>query len=107
MQVTSDRLAEKTRPPTPCRFGIKNEIFLFCPLRREACAIHQRETQPMLLPFVEEFQTAPHNLAWYIDKLFKAQKALPASEVDKLLKERNAALEEEATKPVVVDEYHD
>jgi TraM recognition site of TraD and TraG len=69
--------------------------------------IHQHETQPMLVPFVEEFSTPQYNLAWYIDKLFKTQKALPAADVDRLLKERDAALEELATKPRVVEDYHD
>jgi hypothetical protein len=67
--------------------------------------IHQRETQPMLVPFVEEFQTPQHNLAWYIDKLFKAQKALPASEVDKLLLERDAALQELAKKSDLPEDF--
>ncbi len=69
--------------------------------------IHQRETQPMLVPLVKEFYTPQYNLAWYIDKLFKTQKALPAADVDRLLKERDAALEELATKPREVEDYHD
>ena len=69
--------------------------------------IHQRETQPMLVPLVQEFYTPQYNQAWYIDKLFKAEKALPAADVDRLLKERDAALEELATRPRVVEDYHD
>jgi hypothetical protein len=69
--------------------------------------IHQRETQPMLVPFVEEFHTAQHNLAWYIDKLFKAQKALPAAEVDRLIEERDAALEELAKRSDLPEDFHE
>ncbi len=67
--------------------------------------IHQQETQPMLVPFVEEFYTPPHNARWYIDKLMKQQKALPAAEVDKLLAERDAELLEAATKPDLPDSF--
>ena len=67
--------------------------------------IHQRETQPMLVPFVEDFYTPPHNHRWYIDKLMKQQKALPAAEVDKLLEQRDAELLEAATKSDLPDSF--
>jgi hypothetical protein len=69
--------------------------------------IHQKETQPMLVPFVEDFQTPPHNVEWYVDKLFAAQKALPAAEVDKLLKERDTALEAVAKKSNLPEDFHE
>jgi TraM recognition site of TraD and TraG len=66
--------------------------------------IHQRETQPMLVPFVEEFYTPSYNLDWYADQLFSAQRALTAAEVDALLKERDEALEELAQAATTIPE---
>ena len=54
--------------------------------------IQQQKTQPMLVPRVEENYTVPKNLAWYVDKLLTSAGALPAAEVDRLLKERDVAL---------------
>jgi hypothetical protein len=67
--------------------------------------IHQRETQPMLVPFVEEFQTAAHNIAWYLNKQFRAQNALSAAEVDKLLQQGDAALAELAKKSDLPEDF--
>ena len=38
--------------------------------------IHQKDTQPMLVPFVKRFYTAAKNLAWYEERLLKAARAL-------------------------------
>jgi hypothetical protein len=54
--------------------------------------IHEQKTQPMLVPFVEDYHTPPSNLAWYVQTLLKEQNALPAAEVDRLIKERKDAL---------------
>lgn len=54
--------------------------------------IHQRDAEPMLVPFVKRFYTPPRNLAWYQRKLLKAEKALPPAEVDRLIEAREAAL---------------
>jgi type IV secretory system conjugative DNA transfer VirD4/TraG family protein len=56
--------------------------------------IHHHDAQPMLVPFVEEFQMPSHNHSWYVRKLFADQKALRAAEIDTLLAERDVALEE-------------
>jgi len=69
--------------------------------------IHQRETEPMLVPFVKEFYTPSHNVRWYIDRLMKRQKALPAAAVDKLLDERDAALLEAANKSDLPEDFHE
>lgn len=85
-------------------FSVEEQIVMFAQALKHQfqrhcfIKIHQRETQPMLVPFVENFYTPPHNARWYIDKLMKQQKALPAVEVDKMLKERDAELLEAATK---------
>jgi hypothetical protein len=69
--------------------------------------IHQRETQPMLVPFVEDFHTPPHNIRWYAERLMKRQHALPAAEIDKLLEEQDEALLEAANKSGVPEDFHE
>jgi len=54
--------------------------------------IHQQKTQPMLVPFVEDFYTSRKNLDWYEQKLLREAKALPIAEVDRQIQEREAAL---------------
>jgi hypothetical protein len=57
--------------------------------------IRQQETQPMLVPFVEPVTTfiyGRENLDWYIQRQHEKQKALPATEVDRLLEEQETAL---------------
>ena len=54
--------------------------------------IHQREAQPMLVPFVEEPYTPPSSVRWYLQKMLAAQNALPAAEADRLIKEADEAL---------------
>lgn len=59
--------------------------------------IHQKDTQPMLVPFVEQFYTPRKNAAWYEQKLLAKENALPAAEVDRLLEARDASLLKELT----------
>src|ERR1017187_5879545 len=57
--------------------------------------IRQQETQPMLVPFVEPVTTfiyGREKLDWYIQRQHEKQKALPATEVDRLLEEQETAL---------------
>jgi hypothetical protein len=57
--------------------------------------IHNQQTQPLLVPFVKDFYTSPESLRWYEDKLAAKQHALPAAEVDLLLKAQENALVKE------------
>lgn len=54
--------------------------------------IHQKDAQPLLVPFVERFYTSPKNSAWYQGKLLKAANALPPAEVDRLIEQRETKL---------------
>ncbi|MDT8067955.1 MAG: type IV secretion system DNA-binding domain-containing protein [Terriglobia bacterium] len=54
--------------------------------------VHQRDTQPMLVPKVTRFYTRARNRSWYVEKLFRTQHALPAAEVDRLIEERERKL---------------
>ena len=57
--------------------------------------IRQRETQPMLVPFVEPVTTFTYsrkNLDWYIQRQHERNKALPVVEVDRLLEQQELAL---------------
>lgn len=47
--------------------------------------IQGQETQPLLVPVVEDFYTSEENRRWYRDYLLKQTGALPAAEVDRLL----------------------
>jgi hypothetical protein len=51
-----------------------------------------RDTEPMLVPKVEQFYTSPKNLRWYEDKLLEKSHALPAAEVDNLIAAQETAL---------------
>jgi hypothetical protein len=53
------------------------------------------EAEPMLVPKVEQFYTAPKNIAWYEDKLLTKNNALPAAEVDRLIAAADRVLLEE------------
>ncbi|MBI3356829.1 MAG: TraM recognition domain-containing protein [Nitrospirae bacterium] len=60
--------------------------------------IRQQDTQPLLVPFVEPVTTFMYdrrNLEIYMALQHKKQNALPASEVDRLLKEQEIALIQE------------
>jgi len=50
------------------------------------------ETEPMLVPKVEQFYTAPSSQRWYEDKLLTQSNALPAAEVDTLIAGQETAL---------------
>ncbi|MGH7868776.1 MAG: TraM recognition domain-containing protein, partial [Candidatus Dormibacteraceae bacterium] len=50
------------------------------------------EAEPMLVPKVESFYTAPQNIRWYEDKLLAKNHALPAAEVDTLIAAQDTAL---------------
>jgi hypothetical protein len=57
--------------------------------------LHQEETQPMLVPFVERVNTFDYsreNLDWYVQRELCKQQALPAEEVDRLLAQQETAL---------------
>lgn len=54
--------------------------------------ISNQKTQPMLVPFVEDFYTSEKNRTWYFDKEFKKQMALSRGEVDELLEIQEQAL---------------
>jgi hypothetical protein len=54
--------------------------------------IHNKQTQPLLVPFVKEFYTTSQNIEWYRNRLAAKQNALPASEIDLLLKAQENAL---------------
>jgi hypothetical protein len=58
--------------------------------------IHQQDTQPMLVPFVDPVVTFIYNrknLDWYMEREFKKQQALPAAAVDELLEAQEAQLQ--------------
>lgn len=59
-------------------------------------AIHERDTQPMLVPFVPEPYTSEENFRWYEDKILHESGALPVVEVDQLIGERERILLESA-----------
>lgn len=50
------------------------------------------DTEPMLVPKVEQFYTAAKNIRWYEDKLLAKNNALPAAEVDQLIAAQETAL---------------
>jgi len=51
-----------------------------------------RDTEPMLVPKVEQFYTSSKNLRFYEDKLLTQNNALPAAEVDQLIAAQETAL---------------
>ena len=70
--------------------ALKNQFQRHCFIQ-----IRQQETQPMLVPFVEPVTTFTYsrkNLDWYIDQQHQKQNALPADDVDRLLKEQETGL---------------
>ena len=54
--------------------------------------IQGEQTEPMLVPKVEEFYTAPKNVQWWEQRALQKFGALSAVEVDRLLKEQEIAL---------------
>jgi len=54
--------------------------------------VQNQETQPMLVPRIEQPCTSEENLAWYREYQLKRQRALPATEVDRLLISQEDAL---------------
>jgi hypothetical protein len=54
--------------------------------------IHQQETQPMLVPFVETHYTTESNKRWYIDQQMTKHHALEGEKVDELLEMQERAL---------------
>lgn len=67
--------------------------------------IHQKEAQPMLVPFVPQRRPkSEKNRDWYKDKLLTENQALPAAEVDALIESREVALLKEVntvSQPVI------
>ena len=54
--------------------------------------IHHQKTQPMRVPFVEEYHTPAQNKKWYEDRLFTSAGAVPAEAVDAAIAEEESAL---------------
>lgn len=54
--------------------------------------IRDQKTQPMLVPFVENYHTSEANKEWYKQKQLARQDALPVEEVDMLLESQETAL---------------
>jgi hypothetical protein len=54
--------------------------------------IHNQETQPLLVPFVDKFYTAPSNQRKYQQKQLAKQDAMSTSQVDHLLESQESAL---------------
>jgi hypothetical protein len=59
------------------------------------------DTEPMLVPKVEQFYTAEKNIRWYEDKLLAKNNALSAAEVDNLIAAQETALLKAAQGPVI------
>ncbi len=51
-----------------------------------------KETQPLLVPFVKSFYTPEENIQWYVDREHKKQNALSADKIDLLLEGQETAL---------------
>ncbi len=54
--------------------------------------IHSEKTQPLLVPFVEQFYTPPENHQWYESQIFAANNALSADQADALIAEQETVL---------------
>ncbi len=61
--------------------------------------ILSEETQPLLVPLIEEKYTSKANRQLYTERLLEKHDALPAETVDALIKERETALLQEAQAP--------
>ena len=61
--------------------------------------IQNEETQPLLVPMVEEPYIREEGKQWYLNYQLDQLKALPAAEVDRLLLDQEAALLLSATQP--------
>jgi hypothetical protein len=59
--------------------------------------IRQQDTQPMLVPFVENYYTSQKNLDWYKEKLLTKHDAMKPEDIDALINERERALLNAAT----------
>jgi hypothetical protein len=59
------------------------------------------DTEPMLVPKVEQFYTAEKNIRRYEDKLLAKNNALPAAEVDNLIAAQETALLKAAQSPII------
>jgi len=66
--------------------------------------IQGEETEPMLVPKVEQFYTAPKNIRRYEDKLLQNNNALPAAEADLLIAAQETALLQLVAKAAAPDE---
>jgi len=66
--------------------------------------IRQQDTQPMLVPLVENCYTTKKNLQWYKDKLLRKHDALKPEEVDALIERREVALLKAANSQVIAAE---
>src|ERR1022692_3831460 len=58
--------------------------------------IQGRDTQPLLVPMIDQPYTSEENLLWYRDWQLQQQSALPAAEVDQLLIEQETKFLEAA-----------
>lgn len=54
--------------------------------------IHDRDAQPMLVPFVENAYTTPSNARWYIERVLNQGNAVPTEEVGRHLAELDRQL---------------
>jgi hypothetical protein len=54
--------------------------------------IHQQETQPLLVPFVNNYYTSEKNKQWYITTQMDKQQAVSREEIDGLLENQERAL---------------
>ncbi len=54
--------------------------------------IHHQKTQPMRVPFVEEYHTPTQNKKWYEERLFASAGAVPAESVDAAIAEEESIL---------------
>ena len=48
--------------------------------------VHNQKTQPMLVPFVQQFYTPPKNLTWYKERALAKAGACPAAEIDDVVR---------------------
>jgi hypothetical protein len=76
--------------------GLKEQFPRHCFIK-----IRDEETQPLLVPMVEQRYTSKTNQQWYAKRLLEQNSALPAERVDALLKEQELALLQMAQVPLI------
>jgi hypothetical protein len=65
--------------------------------------IHQQETQPLLVPFINNYYTTEKNKQWYINTQMDKQHAVSREEIDGLLEIQERALINMVTPPSQTD----